>query len=152
MYRATSQLIEQYYQDLIIFAVLTAIAFIMLTVLIIISGIMMRKHQYRNRSICLGLGLFFLIAFIWCAVKLNGYIQDYDYVVNKDFKYITGIVLDYASGSSDDNGEVTYGWPIVQDTITGERISLNVRDSVKQNGEYSFVYLPNSKIAQIINY
>ena len=94
-----------------------------------------------------------LIAFTFLfGLFVSKYYCDYVYLKANDPIYIEGKVTGFSITVSDDL-TVTKSWPIVLVDETNEEIALSVvrsEEKLEIDQEYAFLYLPNTKTAEIV--
>ncbi|MBQ4511043.1 MAG: hypothetical protein II984_09975 [Clostridia bacterium] len=81
------------------------------------------------------------------------YYADYKYLKGNSPIQVEGIVVDYSITISDSDLTVAKSWPVIAIDNSDEKISLNIirsEDRLKIDEIYKFIYLPNTKIAEII--
>ena len=97
----------------------------------------------------------FLIFLSLILAKVEiAYIKDLEHVKNSKFCQVQGELIGYAKSFSDgDDLNVTYSWPIIKENSSNESVSLNILNSDQRleiGKEYTVIYLPNTKLAEIV--
>jgi len=146
-------LLDRFYQEFWIFLVLLILSVLMLIILIVFGFIKFKKVGVQFRVGMLVAGVILIILSCSNSMLFSKYYKDYVYLKSNAPIQIEGKVVGYASAVSGDDLTVTQAWPVVLIDETKEQISLNVIQAEKKlqiDQKYKFFYLPNTKIAEII--
>lgn len=124
------------------------ICFIVIAVLIVLLIILGVKHKkFDKKDYCL-LGLCFacfLGAFVFFGSKWITMHKDYKLIENDQYEVVTGRVVGYHKSQYFENGSTEYSWPIIEETGTNDRITLDVGNT-ELNKTYTIYYLQYSKL------
>jgi len=151
-------IIDKYYEGLWLFGIS---AFVMLILTIVV--VFIRKH-FLNTKHGRGYGIGVIIVILTFTISIFGYSSyelytyflDYETVKDEQFESITATLEGYVriNEGNDPNDPIVTG-PIFLNKTTGEKIILKVHGyelNVDSVGEtYQIIYLPNSRIAVILN-
>ena len=154
MAEAEKKLLDRFYQEFWIFLILM-VAVVITTVVLITFYFM----KCRGMSIKIKVGtqiicVLFVALSCFFAMFFLKYHNDYVYLKTSSPVVVEGKVIGYSRVISGDDLTVTKSWPIIVVDETKEELSLNVIKSEEKtqiDEVYVFVYLPNTKIAEIIN-
>ncbi len=150
---AQEQLISKFYEGLLLHIGLS-IAFTLLIIILLWmkSSVLERLHNYPGSKLVLYcvLGVLAVVNLIF-ILQTHIYVSDLNYINNGDFSSLDGVVVGYNRGEAigDIVTETRYYDPIILKDGTGERIVLKVVGT-ELNEHYTFLYLPNTKLAVII--
>ena len=150
---AKKSLLAQLNQGLIAFCVLLVLALIILVLVVILY---IRKYKLMQKWIRIAtpIALAFYIALTaTIGVLAVRYAKDLKYIRHQEFLQIEGTLIGYAKSSSTDELTVHHSWPIFKDDATQKNLSLSVLNSEQrlEIGEhYVVIYLPNTKLAEIV--
>lgn len=112
-----------------------------------------KKIRISLKLLICGVLLLFVILDSFLSIYFTKYAKDLNKVKHNDFVYIEGQVVGFSISSSPDELTVNHSWPIVLIDGSIDQVTLNVINSDKKlilNEYYSFIYLPNTKIAEIV--
>ena len=147
-------LTERFYQEFIAFSILSVLAVLVACLIIFLYITRYKRMKKGLRAFLFGAILAFLLLVAAVGVLETRYIRDLQYVQNGDFCYVEGELIGYAkSSTSGDEVTVTRSWPIIKDDANGQTVSLNILHSEERTnvGErYAVIYLPNTKVAEIV--
>ena len=90
---------------------------------------------------------------IFSGVSFSKYYKDYVFLKSSGPICVAGKVIGYSHVTSPDDLTVTRSWPIILNEETKTQISLNVINSEEKlvvGQVYEFLYLPNTRIAEMI--
>ena len=152
MPEAKKLLLERFHQDFLTLSILFTLLIAMTVVLLIVYAVKFKRSTTRFR---IGMPAFtlLLIAFtFFFGLFVSKYYRDYVYLKANDPIYIEGKVTGFSITVSDDL-TVTKSWPIVLVDETNEEIALSVvrsEEKLEIDQEYAFLYLPNTKTAEIV--
>ena len=153
MEETTNNLVERFYQEFWIFLVLLILISLLTISLIIVVFIQFKKLPCWSKIGTPIISIFLLGLSFVLGIYFSRYYNDYVYLKNNTPIQIEGTVIEYSIAASNDDLTVTKSWPIILTDGTNERISLNIvkaEKRVKINEKYIFLYLPNTKIAEIV--
>ena len=153
MIDAKTSLLDRFNQEYWIFLVLLVLSGITL-----ISVFALCLIKYNNVSRRIKIAFVFCILLFLCITIMVGHIfskyhSDKEHLKNFDVITITGEVIDFAVSTSGDELTTTKSWPIIRINGSNEQISLRIINSetiLEINRQYTFIYLPNTKIAEIV--
>lgn len=146
-------LLDRFYQEFWLFLILFVLMTLITIALIIFSFIKLDKIAKGFRigipivtllmaGLCFLFGIFFL-----------KYYKDYVFLRENAPLHITGKVIGYSKVVSHDDLTVTKSWPIILVKETDAPIPLNIiksEEKLEINQTYEFLYLPNTRIAELI--
>ena len=153
MRKASEILLHRFYQEFWIFLsllILMIVLVLFLTLFFLIRIRSMAKIYKLLIPIADVLLLVFAIAF---GRYFSKYYDDYMYLKSNDPIEIEGKVTGYLSSVSGDELTVTNSWPSILILESKKVITLNIINSemkIKENEVYIFLYLPNTKIAEVV--
>ena len=154
MTEAEKNLLDRFYQEfwiILIIFVFAAITTIALTIFCL--------AKFNKMTIELKIGapiicVLFIVFSVLFAMIFSKYYNDYVYLKANPPIEVKGKVIGYSNKISGDELTVTKSWPIILVDETNEELSLSVINSeekTRMNEVYVFLYLPNTKIAEIID-
>jgi len=147
-------LIERFNQEFIIFTTLLILNIIVLCLAVIIYAKKCKTiTKITKITVPIFLVFLFFLTVILIVMDIN-YIKDLEYVKNGEFYQIEGEFIGYAkSVSNGDDLTVTQSWPIIKENTTNQTLSINAFNSnqnIKIGESYTIIYLPNTKLATIV--
>ena len=153
MIDAKSILLARFNQEYWIFLVLLLLSIITLVYVFTLCLI-----KYNNVSRTNKIAFIFCILLFLCITIMVGHIfskyhRDREYLKNFDVITITGEAIDFAISTSGDELTATKSWPIIRINGSNEQIALRVINSeaiLEINQQYTFIYLPNTMMAEIV--
>lgn len=158
MHEAESRLIDRYYEELWLWIICFGVA-IILTVIVfcLMLGTVLKSqknnHFLRTLFVFVAVLLVVSVGAGAAGTMVHLKMKDYDFVKNRKFAIVQGEVVGFAYHTSSSDGIVFHkAGPIVEDA-EGQQIQLNLlhgQERVHINFEYVFVYLPNTKMAEIV--
>jgi hypothetical protein len=132
------------------------LVFTILMLLLIVVIIVLRKkilgtkpEIYRKVIFIASIITILFVGLLW-GLRFSQYACDYSNVRNKNFQMVSGTVIGYSRGTFYDNGSTEHYDPIILIDGTNNKIILSVFET-KLNEHYTFIYLENTKIAEIYN-
>lgn len=138
---------KRFYKRFVFIGITYSLTFIALTV---IAGIQWIEN-YASKS--LFLAIFFticaIVIFALAAKELIPYFKDWKYLNKNEFLVFIGEVTGYKVTKYSSDPPTTDKFPIVKNVSNSEVVTLNV-DDTKEKMKYKFAYLPNTKLAIII--
>lgn len=154
MTEAEKNLLDRFYQEfwiILIIFVFAAITTIALTIFCL--------AKFNKMTIELKIGVpiicvLFIVFSLLFAMIFSKYYNDYVYLKANPPIEVKGKVIGYSNKISGDELTVTKSWPIILVDETNEELSLSIINSeekTRMNEVYVFLYLPNTKIAEIID-
>ena len=158
MIETEKYLIDRFYQEFWTFFVISILLLLSIVALTVLYFVRFRKLKTKARIgvpiVCIlliGLGVFF-------AMLFSRYQKDYVYLETNRPIRIEGKVIGYSKVTSVDDLTVTKSWPMILIDGTNEQISLNIvklnivksEEKLQVGKSYEFLYLPNTKNAEII--
>lgn len=154
MVEAEKKLIERFYQEFWVFLILFSVL-AMITIALIIFCL----FKFKKMTIGFKIGSSIFIAMLLGLSSFFGmfflkYYNDHVYLRTNEPIQVEGKVVDYSIATSGDDLTVTKSWPVILIDETNEEISLNIiksEEKLQIGGTYEFIYLPNTKIAEVIN-
>lgn len=152
MLEAEERLLSRFYQEFWTFLILGIIGCIVTILLLIYYIVKFKKIDINIRK---ALPIAIIVMCILSGIMVSYFLEyclDLQYANNREFIHIKGEVIGFAGASADDL-TVTKHTPIFLVDETGEEISLNIQYSwnkVSLNQSYEVLYLPNTKIAEVI--
>lgn len=154
MVNEENMLIDNFYQTFNFF-IITAIALILILIMVILFSIVKFKKITTMTKVYLLLFIIFLFGSCYFFGNMCWiYYADHIYLQNNEPILITGKVVGYQFAFSDDFS-TNYSYPIIEDKKTHQQIILGVMHADERlvvNEEYTFIYLPNSKESEIVEY
>ena len=152
MIDAKTTLLDRFNQEYWIFLVL-----LILLVLSLASIFVLCLIKYSNTSKEMRIAFVFSIFLLLCLTVMVGnifsqYHRDRQYLKNSDVIVIDGEVIGFAKTTGDEL-TASKSWPIIRINGSNEQITLGVINSEKRleiNQQYTFIYLPNTKTAEIV--
>ena len=153
MLDAEKRVVDRFYQEFWIYFILTFICLIITIVLLCVVIIKFKKIKIYLKLLICGVTVLFIILDSFLTIVFSKYAKDLNKVRNNDFVYIEGQVVGFSISSSSDDLTVSHSWPIVLIDENNDKVTLSVinSDTKLVLGEYySFIYLPNTKIAEIV--
>lgn len=99
------------------------------------------------------LGCIITLNFLFIGIRSTFLLVSDFICVRKDIiKKTTGIVVSIKAEKQGGDPPTTRYYPIIKDENTGDEIKLDIaelkmEESIKRNRRYSFLYLPNTKLA-----
>ena len=153
MDEAKKSLIKIFYQELycgIFLCILEAIAIVFLLVLFIVK---FRKLDRKIKMSIIFVILLLVALEVWAVLFTVKYVKDLDFVKSEDFIELEGEMLGFAHSWSDDT-DVYYSYPIIKINGTKNTVIIKPEYSVAKTleigSQYTFIYLPNTKLAELI--
>lgn len=148
------ELLQIYYKELWIFLGLCIFFTILIAVLVLLRNIYLKNAPNLRLSKSVYYGNIALLFVFNVLVMLRSYvyIEDLNHVINRDFLTIEGEVVGYTPGELIGDilrDDCCYDSIIVMEG-TGERLVLKVFGT-ELHEHYTFLYLPNTKIAVIVD-
>ena len=148
---AKKSLEQVFYQN---FIAVTLLVVCTVVLIICLAAILILKHHTLTKPlnwiIIVGIIVCLSLASILIFIDIR-YIKDVEYVNKHDFIQIEGLVLGYALSTSSDDLTVVHSHPIVE--TTEGRITLDLQNAENRTEigvRYTFLYLPNTKLAEIV--
>lgn len=153
MINAKSILLDRFNQEYWIF--LTLLLLSLITLLLVFALCLIK---YNNVSRTIKIAFIFCILLFLCITIMVGHIfskyhRDREHLKSFDVITITGEVIDFAISTSGDELTVTQSWPIIRINGSNEQIALGIINSeaiLEKNQQYTFIYLPNTRMAEIV--
>ena len=153
MEEAKIKLIERLENSINVVSVLLVFACI-ITVVVLICTLLSFLRLSKKEKIGLLIGYAAMIcACLFIVFWLQPMLCDREYLKSNEPICIEGELIDFANASSDEGGEVTRYSPIIRICETDEKITLNITNSeerMKIGETYEIIYLPNTKLGEII--
>lgn len=135
--------------------------YLIATVILILVGALITILIFKNKisiwsknKLNIGFSAMIIILLSVCfftGYKFSLHVMDYKYVKNKDFLIFEGEMIGYTSireGNSPD--DPIYGFPVFRNKNTDEEVAFIV-GATEIGKSYRLIYLPNTKIAQILD-
>lgn len=153
MINAKSILLDRFNQEYWIFLILLLISLITL-----VSVFALCLIKYNNVPRTIKIAFVFCILLFLCLTIMLGHIfskyhRDREYLKNFDVITVAGEVIDFAISTSGDELTATKSWPIIRINDSNEQITLGIVNSeeiLEINQQYTFIYLPNTRVAEIV--
>jgi len=155
MAEVEKELLNRFYQEYWIFLVLFIFIVIVSIALIIFCFMRFKKMPSALRIITPITSVVLVTLCCFFGMIFSNYYSDYCYLKNDSPITIEGTVIGYSIASSSDDLTVTKSWPIINISETDEEISLNIikaEEKLVIDEVYVFIYIPNTKIAEIIEH
>lgn len=153
MEEAKIKLIERLESCINVVSILLVLGCLVATVTLIYAFLSFSKLN-KKEKIALPIAYALLICTcLFVVFWLQPMLCDREYLESNEPIYIEGELIGFADASSDEGGETTRYSPIIRINETDEEITLNIVNSDKRMkiGEtYEIIYLPNTKLAEII--
>lgn len=151
---AQKNLFTRFYEGFwtfLIFSILLTIILISLFIFYIVKFRILKQAV----KIFLPIFLLFTLGLIFMLIPLNvEHIKDLNYVKSNQTLIVEGKVIGYEKiHYNESSATVTYSYPIIKSEKTAETISLNVlhsNEKIEIGSLYTFIYLPNTKLAEIL--
>ncbi len=103
------------------------------------------KQNFQFIAICIA--FMGILALLICSVLgLVPILKDYKNYKSKQFSRVRGRIIGFEKNISPDTGKQWNDKPIIR-TEEGERIVLHLNKTLEREKTYTFIYLPNTKIA-----
>lgn len=153
MEEAKIKLIERLENCINIVSILLVLTCIFTAVILIYTFLF---HSRMNKKEKTGLLIGCAVLICTCLFEtfwLQPMLRDREYLKLNDPINIEGELIGFADASSDDSGEVSRYSPIIRTYETDEKITLNITNSeerMKIGETYEIIYLPNTKLGEII--
>ena len=147
-------LLNRFYQEFWLCLILLVLLIITFVVLIIFYCKLFAKKTIFFKCVVPFICLFLLTFCISFGSIFSAYYKDYFHIKENNPIQIQGKVIGYSVAVSGDDLTVRKSWPIILIEGTNEEITLNVINAEKKlqsDKIYTFLYLPNSKIAEVMN-
>ena len=108
-------------------------------------------NSYKSKSLILAIifTVFTIVIFVFALKELIPYFKDWKYIKTGEFLIIAGKVEGYKVINYNSDPPTTEKFPIVRSTTNNETITLNV-ENTEEGMKYKFLYLPNTKLAVIM--
>ena len=153
MIDAEKNLLDRFYQEFWMVLVITLLLMVIFITLTIFYFIKVKKLSILLKIITpITCALLVLFSLLFGNFFMK-YYADYKYLKGNSPIQVEGIVVDYSITISDSDLTVAKSWPVIAIDNSDEKISLNIirsEDRLKIDEIYKFIYLPNTKIAEII--
>ena len=110
------------------------------------------RPKWGKIAVPIALAFYVVLIAIVCAITVR-YAKDLKYVQQHEYLQIEGTAIGYAKSTSTDELTVHHSWPIFKDDVTQKEMSLNILNSdqrIKIGEHYTVIYLPNTKLAEIV--
>ena len=153
MEKASKILFQRFYQEFWIILVLLILIIVLVLFLTIFFLIRIRSITKIYKSLIPIVDVFLLVFTIIFGMYFSKYYKDYVYLKSNTPIVIEGKVTGYLISVSGDDLTVTNSWPSILILESKEEIALNVLHSdekIQENETYVFLYLPNTKIAEVV--
>ena len=138
---------KRFYKRFVFIGIVYTFTFIALAVISCVQWI----ENHKNKSFLLA--IFFtictIVLFVLAVKELLPYFRDWKYVKNDEFLIFIGEVEGYKVITYSSDPPTTEKFPIVKNISNNEVVTLNV-DDTKERMKYKFAYLPNTKLAIIL--
>ena len=150
---AQSNLLNQLNIGLAVFGIGTLLLLVILIVYAIVYINRRNKMCKQNRITLPIVWVGMLVVAVLVATLFTDYLQDWRYVKQNEFLQIEGELIGYSKHRYIDDVTAHRSWPIFRDKNTQKELSLNILNSEQKldiGTQYTVVYLPNTKLAEII--
>lgn len=147
-------LLERFYQEFWLFLALFVLTGTIAIVLFIICSINLRKITKIYKIGLLAVIVLMVGLCVFSGVSFSKYYEDRIFLKSSTPVCLVGKVTGYSRATSSDDLTVTRSWPIILNEENKTQISLNVINSEEKlviGQVYEFLYLPNTRIAEIVN-
>ena len=155
MAEAEKYLIDRFYQEFWLFFILLAVTIICSAIMVVVFVIRFQKLDIKFRIIIPIVCVLLIALSFVLNIYFSKYFEDLIYLRSNEPIQIEGKVIGYAVAVSSDDLTVKRSWPIVSIDGTKEQISLGVSHAERKlniDQEYTFLYLPHTRIAEVIKY
>ncbi len=148
------KLLGRFYQEFWVFLILILLLIFVLAVLIVYYLIKFKKATAVFRVVIpiVEVGLTILLCML--GKVFLSYQKDYLYIKSNVPLRVEGTVIGYSVTTvSGDDLTTTKSWPIIMTKGANEKMSLNVikaEEKLTIGQDYQFLYLPNTKIADVV--
>lgn len=153
MAEAEQVLLERFYQEFGLFLMLFVLTGIIAIALFIFYPIKFHNMTKINRISVFAVALLVIGLCVFSGMSFSKYYKDHVFLKSSGPICITGKVTGYSRAISSDDLTVTKSWPIVLNEENKTQISLNIINSEEKlnvGQVYEFLYLPNTRISEII--
>lgn len=146
-------LLNRFYQEFWIFLMLLIFSVILILVLMIFYFLKIKDTNKDFKFATPIIILFFTFLTVLLGTYFTKYYKDYVYLKTHSPIQIEGELIGYSNSVSPDDLTVAKSWPIIMLKDGDEKVILNIIDAekkLKENQVYMFLYLPNTRIAEVI--
>lgn len=146
-------LLNRFYQEFWILLMLLIFIFILIVVLIIFYFVKIKDVNKGFKFTIPIIILFFIFLTVLLGTYFTKYYKDYVYLKTHSPMQIEGELIGYSNYISPDDLTVEKSWPIIMLKDGNEKVTLNIINAekkLKENQVYIFLYLPNTRIAEVI--
>ena len=154
MVEAEKVLLDRFYQEYWIFAILSLMTLIILIFLTVLYLVKFKTFKLTEKIIIPAVIVLLVIISIALVTYFSRYCADYAYLKSNSPIKNEGRVIEFTHAVGDGDLTVTYSRPLILMEGTNDQVILNViKAEAKLNiGQtYTFVYLPNTGIAEVVN-
>ena len=153
MEKVSKILLHRFYQEFWFFITIYILMIALVLFLIIIFLIRIKSMTKISKILILFTDVLLIGFAIVFGKFFSKYYDDYIYLKSNEPIEIEGKVTGYLVSVSGDDLTVTNSWPSILILESKEVITLNIINSemkIKENEVYIFLYLPNTKIAEVV--
>lgn len=146
-------LLERFYQEFWLFLILFVLTGIIAIALFIFYPIKFHNMTKINQIGIFAASLLMIGLCVFSGISFSKYYKDHVFLKSSSPICVTGKVTGYSQAVSSDDLTVTKSWPIILNEETKTQISLNIinsEETLDVGQVYVFLYLPNTRITEII--